>query len=267
MFRQPPLVEVVIDLRWMAGPSTIQAASASPAVIIGGAEDTYFEMLQAGLARHGFTRSERLVPLGVPLQSQQVAYRWKQERPFSTVVSAGSGLLAVSARPPYAGWHWFANAVRWLPDLLRESLPEAEQVRGLSRVSLGYINAFDDRLRQGKTPTEFIRDVLGFNAALPPAYAHLGTGSNVDAFSLSTELSTDQGMVVSTSVAQAMHAGSPAAFLALGARTPDGEVVPHGDVLPRLDELHERLDDLFRQMTVAVQELMEPFESNEVEDA
>ena len=102
---------------------------------------------------------------------------------------------------------------------------------------------------------------------LPPAYAHLGTDGNADAFSLSTELSTDQRMVVSTSVAQAMHAGAPVAFLSLVAHTVDGDIVSHEDVLPQLDALHARLDGLFRQMTAAVEELMEPVGRDEVEDA
>ena len=60
----------------------------------------FFERLQAGLAGHGFPRSERFVPIGLPLPAYQVFYRWKREEPFSTVVSAGPGLLAVSARHP-----------------------------------------------------------------------------------------------------------------------------------------------------------------------
>lgn len=108
---------------------------------------------------------------------------------------------------------------------------------------------------------------LWVKAVLPPAYAHLGTDGNADAFSLSTELSTDQRMVVSTSVAQAMHAGAPVAFLSLVAHTVDGDIVSHEDVLPQLDALHARLDGLFRQMTAAVEELMEPVGRDEVEDA
>ena len=108
---------------------------------------------------------------------------------------------------------------------------------------------------------------LWVKAVLPPAYAHLGLDGNADAFSLSTELSTDQRMVVSTSVAQAMHAGAPVALLSLSAHTADGDVISHPHVLPRLDALHAQLDGLFHQMTAGIQELMEPVGSDEAGDA
>ncbi len=268
VYRRPPLIEVTIDVRWVVGPSPTQVApSASPSLIVGSAQDDVFERLQAGLAKHGFPRSERLVPIGLPLPAYQVFYRWKREEPFSTVVSAGPGLLAVSARPPYEGWSHFAAAARWLPDVLFDSLPEEDRQRSLSRMSVIYLNAFDEVLRQGRTPADFTRDVLGFNVVLPPAYAPFGQWNRAEQFSLSVELSTDQNMVLSASAAQAMHAGAPVALLSLSAHTADGDVISHPHVLPRLDALHAQLDGLFHQMTAGIQELMEPVGSDEAGDA
>lgn len=196
---------------------------------MGSVQDDFLERLQAALAKGGFPRSERLVPTGVPMPTQQVSHRWKREEPFSTVVSGDLGLLAVSARPPYEGVR-LADGVGWLPDLLFDI---SARSRTLPRLESG-LRQLSERVRRGASPRQAPDGV-------------------------------PQSMVLSASATQAMHASSPVAFLALGARTQDGEVISRSRVLPWLDALHGRLNALLRQMTAGIQELMDPVESDEGE--
>lgn len=110
-FRNAPLAEVVVELRWQptqVGIIPFQTpGTPQPSVIVGTTElENFYADFANNIAKHGFVRSERLIPSGMPAIQGQAVLRFRSTLPDKTGVlyQVGPGMFSANAIPPYRSW-------------------------------------------------------------------------------------------------------------------------------------------------------------------
>lgn len=185
-FAKAPLIELVMELRWIPKGSTplepapIQLqGQQGPSVFLGGTKQEEFYMRAGGeLYRTGFDRSERLLPAGAPFALYQPVFRFRSESQGrrSILYQVGYGMFSVNALPPYDSWDKFLPFVSEGVQVLLGSRAEADQGQAFSQVTLRYINFFGEDLTRGLSASAFASEILGISTSLPPAFDPIATG-------------------------------------------------------------------------------------------
>src|SRR5712692_4130655 len=127
-FAKAPLLEIVVELRWVPPQITLQVQQQQgvvPLVIptLGSSKlDEFFMRLGGRLHQQGFLAVERLLPPGFSMLHQPV-YRYRKAAdpsPSPVLCQAGDGLFSVHGVPPYHSWEKFyavvENGIRALLD-------------------------------------------------------------------------------------------------------------------------------------------------------
>lgn len=171
-FRQPPLIEIIVELRWSG-----QEADTAPIITLG-AESPAEEMFSRWTARMGalgYEQVERLVPQGFPLPLGVPTLRIRQRTgaPQNTLFQIGPRIFTANATPPYLSWKDFAPTAQAGVLALLAARPESE-VTTPFQVSLRYIDAFREPLIHGMSPLAFLTETLGLGIEVPPAIARHG---------------------------------------------------------------------------------------------
>lgn len=170
LFANPPLVELVAELRWVAGasvastpgqPLTLQFPLPAPQL------DETFSRFSEQVATKGFGMSERLVPVGFPYFPFSVVYRFrKSPAQGNFLYQIGPGVFSANALPPYRNWESFRPTVEDGIQALLESRQDFE--RGdFTAISLRYIDLFSEEFTSGMRSYRFLNEVLGIKLALP----------------------------------------------------------------------------------------------------
>jgi uncharacterized protein (TIGR04255 family) len=180
IFSNPPLVELVAELRWVPGVDrtaappqpqggnlglqvgTIQFPLTSPY------QEEIFSRFSNHVAAKGFVISERLVPSGFPALLFTVVYRFRKPSPTGEnyLYQIGPGLFSANALPPYRNWDSFRPIVQEGIQALLDSRHPTEAVPFTS-IKLGYIDLFTAEFTEGKRSFRFLNDVLGVKLELP----------------------------------------------------------------------------------------------------
>jgi uncharacterized protein (TIGR04255 family) len=171
-YANAPLVEIVAELRWQSRSALAMPASSggtfqfrrSPSAE--NAAEEFFMNFAAAVFQNGFQRSERVLPVGLPIPLHQVALRFKKED-AKEVLQVGPGIFTANAVPPYKSWDQFAPSVRSGIECLLRARPDAEKDAPFDAVTLRYINAFNESHTGGMPLRQFLRSVLGFNVSIP----------------------------------------------------------------------------------------------------
>ncbi|WP_193041086.1 TIGR04255 family protein, partial [Pseudomonas sp. K2] len=177
-FDNPPLVELVAELRWknpaslMAMPPGFPAGFSFP-----GSNDSFEKQLptvNSAMSAIGYGASERLIPEGFPAPAEApiVRYRYSargavdsgREHLPSTLFQIGTGIFTVNAVKPYKSWDDFAPVVEQGVRILLES--QQTKVEGYSLI-LRYIDAFKKDLTGDASHLQFLTDVFGFKIEVP----------------------------------------------------------------------------------------------------
>ena len=113
-YRNPPLREVIAELRWgLPFPAAQQQPQPVLVIAAPGAHEEFFMRfgMQAGLL--GYERAERLVPAGFPSMPQQVIYRFRKKPPEegTSLYQIGTGIFSINITPPYDSWQEFRPVV------------------------------------------------------------------------------------------------------------------------------------------------------------
>jgi uncharacterized protein (TIGR04255 family) len=119
LFSNPPLIELIAELRWIPGqisppvpeaaaPGTIQLPLVPQYV-----EQT-FSNFSNQVAQRGFGMSERLVPVGFPYFPLSVVYRFRKapSQQENFLYQIGPGVFSANAVPPYRDWESFRPIVQ-----------------------------------------------------------------------------------------------------------------------------------------------------------
>ncbi|PMV81448.1 MULTISPECIES: TIGR04255 family protein [unclassified Pseudomonas] len=177
-FDNPPLVELVAELRWKdlsvpAGvPPGFPAGFAFPP--INDAFDKQLPVVTNAMTSIGYGASERLVPVGFPVPTEVpiVRYRYSgndcaepgREHLPSTLFQIGTGIFTANAVKPYKSWDDFSPIVEKGIKILLDS--QTASIEGYSLV-LRYIDAFRNDLTGDTTHLQFLKDVFGFKIEAP----------------------------------------------------------------------------------------------------
>src|SRR5579863_2360328 len=126
IFRQPPLVEIVAEVRW-----DITGLPGVPAQFAGGpipvpdssALEIHFMNFASKAAAKGFGLVERVVPTGFPLLAHQVTLRYRNVAEVEGVplFQLGPGVFTANLSPPYKSWEAFRPFIDLGLGLLLES--------------------------------------------------------------------------------------------------------------------------------------------------
>lgn len=264
-FENSPLIELVAEFRWVPPNSLVPA----PGVLNIGtisvpvaANEVFFNAFANASARLGFTQAERLVPQGFPTVIHSVVYRLRRTDGGGELLQVGPGVFSANNMRPYHSWHNFVDTVRSGVEIALTTRPENERELPLTQVTLRYINAFNADLMGGRSPNEFIRDVLGFRIKLPTALQALNsdparTASNLQ-FIIPIGESTKQLKVgVGDGISPG---GAPATLL-------DWSVVETTAIPPEVDAVmhafnssRDVMHNAFLEMTSPIRDAMRPRE-------
>ena len=162
MYANPPLVEVIVELRWK-----LKALTLTP----GGTLDPFFDEFSADLARRlkedGYAFAEPLVPSEIPMEvlAHRVVRRFRRAENTWPVFQCGPGVFTANIVPPYDGWRAFSGIVRRGLDHVFAAYPVADKYLQPDGIQLKYIDAFTAD-HGFKSYSEFVR-LLNVRAELP----------------------------------------------------------------------------------------------------
>jgi uncharacterized protein (TIGR04255 family) len=177
-YRNAPLVELVTELRW--APAT-QNNGTQTGIVLSFPEtkgEEWFMHMGALMSSQGYGRFERVVPPGFPSVHGQVVCRFRPTEPDkqSPLYQMGPGVFTSNALPPYESWHKFSPFVRTGVEALLMAFDRAQIARPPFNAALvRYIDAFRDNLTGGRSVLEFMKEVLKFDFAVPPAISRIVT--------------------------------------------------------------------------------------------
>jgi len=205
-FANPPLVELVAELRWTdpsVQPFTLPAGFPAdfpfPILDPEGFE-RQLSILHSAMASIGYGASERLVPAGFPLPGDApiVRYRYSgadaeqsgREHLPSTLFQIGRNIFTANAVQPYKSWDEFRSIVERGIKVLLNSHKEKSYKYSLQ---LRYIDLFTPEFTDQKSHLQFISDVLGFNIGVPDALAKHARHPGIDVPALQVTIPLDFG--------------------------------------------------------------------------
>ncbi|KTC13864.1 TIGR04255 family protein [Pseudomonas sp. ICMP 10191] len=177
-FENPPLVELVAELRWKDPASLAALPPGFPAGFsLPGSNDAFEKQLPTvtrAMSLIGYGASERLIPAGFPAPGEApiVRYRYTDhgavdagsEHLPSTLFQIGTGIFTANAVKPYKSWDDFAPVVEQGVRILLES--QQAEVEGYSLI-LRYIDAFGKDFTGEASHLQFLTEVFGFNIEVP----------------------------------------------------------------------------------------------------
>jgi uncharacterized protein (TIGR04255 family) len=262
-FENPPLVELIVELRWLppgitvganeSGQTNIPLAMFSP-----GKADALFMAFAGLIGGNGFVHSERLMPPGFPSVPFQPIYRYSQSgaAPGRALYQLGAGIFSIHITPPYRRWNQFRPFVESGIEKLLSARPAEERNVGFSGTLVRYLDCFTEKHTAGRSPARFLREVLGIKLELPSAVINrLVPGSEATAaMQLSVPIAANRTM--SINIAQG-RIGSYMGLIMDSSAASTGQLAPIvQDVMRVLDESHQVISDFFIELTEPLHAVM-----------
>jgi uncharacterized protein (TIGR04255 family) len=266
-FAKAPLVELIAELRWIPEGSTPVAPSAPqqpqiviPTVFFGGTKHEEFYMRVGGLLhKNGFSRSERLIPAGVPFILHQPVYRFRNEEAdrASVLYQVGYGIFSVHAIPPYHSWAKFSPFVARGIEMLLASRVDDDAKRSLSQATLRYIDFFGSDLMRGMDIATFLAKVFGIATTLPPALMEVATAKQVKSLYSRVVLPIQIGELT-IGVGDGQFNNQFGIVLDTTAASTEGIAPEVGAIMKVFDSAHGVAHSTFFEMTRPLHEQMQP---------
>jgi uncharacterized protein (TIGR04255 family) len=261
-FEKAPVVELIAELRW-SPPGTINTGGGLLSVTFGAGGEEFFQHFGNQVAKHGFTKAERVTPAGFPVLWHQVVWRFRNPDDPSALLQVGLGLFSANALQPYKRWSVFRPTVELGIQALLATRPTQELHQPLSAVSLRYINAFTGDLLKEHLPSSFIRDVLGFKLTLPDNFARITDPKRSPSASMNISIPIQNtSKIMSISVGDGQLNAEPAALFNIGvAETNEIPSTPI-EIMAALDASRNIIHDNFIEVTTPLINVMKPIESD-----
>ena len=269
-FENAPLVEIIAELRWIPPNLSLGGGLADgvfqlPVSMFGANKAEEFFMRFGGAAyQQGFQRSERLVPPGFPLQLGQPVYRYKpvetspDDLMRSALLQVGPGIFSANAIPPYKSWTEFSPIVARGVEALLGTRDATESQLPFTGVGLRYIDAFGPGLRTKFSPSQFIREILGFGISLPGAVLAQTEQPDAATSQLQFVIPVHGGMTMSLAIGEGLF-NSEAAVIMDTTVAVNGEV--EGDlnaIMIVLNDAREMIHAMFVDLTEKIRSEMNP---------
>jgi uncharacterized protein (TIGR04255 family) len=264
-FAKAPLIEIVVELRWVPPQVTLQGQQQPgiPLLIptLGGSKlDEFFMRLGSRLHQQGFQAVERLLPPGFSMLHQPV-YRYRKAAdpsPSPVLCQAGDGLFSVHGVPPYHSWEEFCPVVENGIRALLEARDSTQKDLPFVNVSLRYIDAFSPELREGRSASEFISQVLGISVSLPEPLTQMLKNGTLPEFALQIGLLASDGARLNLNLNEASVNGVPSVLMDTTCSHSEGVVSDLGTVMKVLQSSYKTVHKLFLELTRPIQALMQP---------
>ncbi len=257
-FSNAPLVELMAEVRWSASsPVVDETGDVVEDMSFDAHSDGLFQAFGEQMAAEGFLRSERLTPPGYPAPAGMAVYRFSSigEDGESVVFQIGGGVLTVNAVPPYRSWDSFRPRVLKALEVLLSSWDETTRPERFTKVTLRYIDAFNDDYLEGASRNAFLTDVLGFRLLIPdPFEAHLD-GSDPNLF-LQFSSGLRSGGRVAVRTGHATVGNEDAIVMDTTVSHNNGAALESEAVLALLDSGHEVIHDTFVRLTKDVEHIL-----------
>lgn len=261
VFKQPPLVEIIAEIRWdIAGQPVLppQHAGAPFLVPDGSAHEAHFMNFTSKAGANGFGLIERIVPSGFPLLANQVAFRFRKnpQTEGAPLFQIGPGIFTANIAPPYKSWQTFLPFIELGLEMLFESCADADKDRKISSVRLRYLDAFGENLRKGKPVSNFLREVLGVKIELPESVMKFCSDKDEIKPAIAVTMPIDIGeMELKISNGWVRNVPSlvmDTTIICKGPLDPNKAAI-----LEKLNAAHDVIHESFVGMTVPIHELME----------
>lgn len=264
-FARAPLVEIVAELRWL--PTGVGMPPQGPVVLgfAAGDGDGLAMAIRGRPEIASFAQTEKLLPPGFPAAWHQVVWRFRNPTVSGVLLQVGPGIFTANAFQPYRRWSEFRPTVRCGVTALLEARPSSEKELQFSALTLRYINAFSTDLIGDMGAEKFVREILGFEVALPGALEALRGPTGSSSLSLNLLLSaanTSKSVLVQVGDGSIRQIGTNADTSVVMLDMSVSENVPQKPdletVLASFDSSRNIIHDAFLQMTSKIRDRMEP---------
>jgi len=172
-FQNPPLVELVVELKWAStggGQLPVGIPAGRPYPIPPQPDhNTFISSFRELAAEAGWSQSERLIPQGLPYMVYQPAMRIQQpgKEDAGVLFQVGPGVFSVHALRPYKSWESFWPKVQIGIDILLKSRSETERYTPFFSANVMYLDVFDENLIGDQSVSGFLKDTLGIGLSFP----------------------------------------------------------------------------------------------------
>lgn len=175
-FNNPPLVELVAELRWKDLSTPALPPGFPIGFPFGGNQQTFDAQLAemtGAMTAIGYGQSERLIPQGFPAPPEAPVVRFRysgsserdRDHLPSTLFQLGGGIFTINAVKPYKSWDDFKPVVEHGVAILLKT--QKAPVDGYSLI-LRYVDAFRKDLTGELSHLQFLKQVFGFGVDVPP---------------------------------------------------------------------------------------------------
>jgi len=259
VFRQPPLVEIVAEVRWDVprGEVPHQFANISIPVTDTGAHESQVLTFASKAGARGYGLAERLVPQGFPLLAHQAGVRYRSNTAGAPIFQLGPGVFTANITPPYNSWSSFLPHLEIGVELLLESRAVSEKDRPFSELRLTYFDAFGEKLTRGKAVTDFLAEDLGIRIELPKVITGLCTDPTGVKPSFSVAVPIRAG-TIELKISEGWVRGVPNLVMVTTVICKGPVQAIKETVLQAFNDAHAIIHESFFEMTTTLHELMEP---------
>lgn len=258
VFRNPPLIEMIAELRWS------ESAQTDMPFIPPGANGLVEEMFLLWTARMGalgYEHVERLVPPHFPLPLDAPTLRVKQKTgaPQNTLFQLGPRLFTANATPPYLSWKDFAPKAREGVEALLDVRPGPEATSPV-QVALRYIDAFRESLLGGQTPMQFLDCTLGVQLGIPSAITRHAKPNTEPGALLQLSLPLAEG-TMRIQFAEGFVGDEPALIMDMTVSQSESVVPDAEAIMDALGRARSITHAVFMELTAPIADLMQPQEN------
>lgn len=264
-YQNAPLVELIAELRWTMPGAQQSAPQAQPGILLAlpqARTEELFMHLAALMSTEGYGRFERTFPPGLPIPANQVACRFRPSDPDSQspLFQVGPTVFTANALPPYESWSKFSPLVKRGMTLLLQAFERSKsEIPSFDTALIRYIDAFRDDLTDGRSLSEFLREVMRLELVLPRAILTRATAPADIEPLIRLAIPTAIGRLELT-FAEGKHGNDRAIIMdcsILMQRNMGNDV---DRVLEAFSEGRLLIHELFRGLTEPIHEKMEPLE-------
>lgn len=248
-FANPPLIELITELRWNTPNSNTPPFSSAGIPSFAQPADSEESMIRFGgeVYSKGFQNIERLTPPNFPTFAGHVAIRFKRqdhsEKPV--LYQVGPGIFTANATAPYKTWDDFSPIVRDGVEALLKTRSSSEHEEPFSSISVRYIDAFDDHFLGGQSSSEFISETLGFKISLPAALNEITETGKFPMPFLRLEIPITGGMYMALTVGEGIVADKKSVILDTTVITTSPTSAEIGAVMEKLLSARNVIHDVF----------------------
>jgi len=262
IFANPPIVELVAELRWVPGAPGANMPEGGvvrlqfPLTFI----EESFENFRRAIADKGFAVSERLVPVGFPILPFTVAQRFrKPSNKENYAYQVGLGVFSANALPPYRDWESFRPIVGEGVETLLSSRHSSD--RGNVSVILRYLDVFSDEMTEGRKSFDFLNDVLGITLMLPTTLLEQTANLGDLRAGLQLSLSLGDGLAMNLGVQDGTVAGRTGVLMTTEVFTVQPIAPEAHSIMQTFEKAHDNIRVTFLGLTKKIRDKMKPVEA------